>query len=168
MSDVFDENEVVKDKVVEETKNEKDGVVGENLVSPKKKPRRPLTDEEKAIRVENLKKGREKALEKRRQTALLKQIEKQEKEAVIDEKIKKHIEKKDGSNDIKNQIYGLKDEISELKNLLKQKQAPPKEEVKPEPVKPAPSKPIQIKKQEPIKPVVVPKIVRGNFTQALW
>lgn len=161
-----------KVEVVEETKNEKDGVVGENLVSPnekpkkEKKPRRPLTDEEKAIRVENLKKGREKALEKRRQTALLKQIEKQEKEAVIDEKIKKHIEKKDGSSDIKNQIYGLKDEIAELKNLLKQKQAEPKEEVKP--IKPAPSVPIQVpKKQEP-KPVVVPKIVRGNFLKASW
>lgn len=169
MSDVFDENEVVKDKVevVEETNNE---IVDERREKPKKekKPRRPMTDEEKAIRVENLKKGREKALEKRRQTALLKQIEKQEKEAVIDEKIKKHIEAKDGSSDIKFQIYSLKDEISELKNLLKQKQAEPKVEVKPEPIKPAPSKPIQIKKQEPIKPVVVPKIIMGNFTQALW
>lgn len=156
MSDVFDEVEAVNDKVVEPT-NEKEGG---------KKPRRPLTDEEKAIRVENLKKGREKALEKRRQTALLKQIDKQEKEAVIDEKIKKHIEAKDGSSDIKNQIYGLKDEIAELKNLLKQKQAPPKEPVKP--VKPAPSVPIQVpKKQEP-KIVVVPKITRGNFVKALW
>jgi len=59
----------------------------EELEQPKPKNKRKLTDEQKQRNLENLKRGREKALINRRKKAELKKLEKEEKEKDIDSKL---------------------------------------------------------------------------------
>ena len=57
------------------------------LEQPKPQNKRKLTDEQKQRNLENLKRGREKALINRRKKAELKKLEKEEKEKDIDSKL---------------------------------------------------------------------------------
>ena len=59
----------------------------EELEQPKPKNKRKLTDEQKQRNLENLKRGREKALINRRKKAELKKLEKEEKEKDTDSKL---------------------------------------------------------------------------------
>ena len=59
----------------------------EQLETPKPKNKRKLTDEQKQRNLENLKRGREKALINKRKKAELKKLEKEEKENDIDSKL---------------------------------------------------------------------------------
>lgn len=78
-----------------------------------KKPKKELSEERKAQLREQLKKGREKALENRRKKALLKKIDKEADEKAKDEKIAKHILKKDTKDE---EIENLKAELASIKN----------------------------------------------------
>jgi hypothetical protein len=77
-----------------------------------KKPKKELSEERKAQLREQLKKGREKALENRRKKMLLKKIDKEADEKAKDEKIAKHILKKNTKDE---EIENLKSELASIK-----------------------------------------------------
>lgn len=128
-------------------------------VKPAKKPRkkRELTEEQKERLRENLKRGRETSLANRKRKAKLKQIEKEEKISIDDEKIFQSLKKKMGADDLEKENTKLRAELLELRKE-KEKRAkappPPEPEPKPEPVK-------EEVKAEPVKPI---KIVKKPLT----
>ena len=83
----------------------------EELEQPKPQNKRKLTDEQKQRNLENLKRGREKALINRRKKAELKKLEKEEKEKDIDSKLE--ILKRKRAN---KSVEPLKSPIKEYEN----------------------------------------------------
>ena len=73
----------------------------EELETPKPKNKRKLTDEQKERNLENLKRGREKALINRRKKAELKKSEKEEKENDIDSKLEMLKQKRNNKSSVK-------------------------------------------------------------------
>ena len=83
----------------------------EELEQPKPKNKRKLTDEQKQRNLENLKRGREKALINRRKKAELKKLEKEEKEKDIDSKLEMIKRKRANKS-----VEPLKSPVKEYKN----------------------------------------------------
>jgi hypothetical protein len=144
--------EEVKEEVepVEEVEPEPEPEPTPEPEKPAKKPRkkRELTEAQKERLRENLKRGRETSLANRKKKAKLKQIEKEEKISIDDEKIFQSLKKKMGAADLENENAKLRAELFELRKE-KEKRAekkkvtikepepePEMEEVAPEPVKP--------------------------------
>lgn len=143
--------------------------------TPKAKPakkKRVLTEEQRQRNIENLRKGREKALANRKKKAELKKLEKQEVEKNLDARLKAlkkeytpvpKAEAPPPNNDDKNdnvlleELKALRNELNQLK--LKPKASEPidipKPKAKPEPELPRPITPVkqpEIPKPEPPKP----------------
>ena len=117
-----------------------------------KKPRKPLSDERKAALKENLKKGRQTALENRQKKALGKKIDKDEKDEELNQKIAKKILKVDSSRD---DILFLKNELALVKEELKKAKTTPKPKPQTPPA-PAKEEPIAEPIAEQPKPIVDP------------
>lgn len=117
-----------------------------------KKPRKPLSDERKAALKENLKKGRQTALENRQRKALGRKIDKDEKDQELNDKIAKKILKQDTSRD---DILFLKNELALVKEELKKSKATPKPKPQPTPA-PAKEEPPAEPIAEQPKPIVAP------------
>ena len=117
---------------------------------PKKK-KRVVSEETKARLRENLKKGRETSLANRKKKAKLKQIEKEEKQAVEDEKIFENLKRKLKPKELEDENAKLRAELAELKAAREEKKKvvvkepePVKQaEPEPEPVKETPKKPVR-------------------------
>ena len=116
--------EVVEDKVpllpdIEDT-----------VVTPKKvKKKRVLTPEQKEKLLENLKRGRETSLAKRKKKAALRKIEKEEASYQEDEKIFQALKKKQRPKELESENAKLKEELAALKLSMskpkEEKKAPP-------------------------------------------
>jgi len=91
-----------------------------------KKPRKPRTPEQKAKLLENLKKGREKAIANRIKKGAIKRAEKAAKQKKIDEDYEKITKNKDDDN-LKDELKILKDELKELKKQKEKEEAKEKE-----------------------------------------
>jgi uncharacterized protein with von Willebrand factor type A (vWA) domain len=150
---------------------------------PTKKGRK-LTEEQKKINIDNLKRGREKALENRKKKAELKKLQKLETEIDLNNKLKtlkqkvaktdekQQVEKKPEDNDVLLQLNELKKELQHLKSLKVEQPIKPIEPVKPveEPIKQIeqPIKQVEVIKQvEPIKPKVN-NFMHSRFTSSLY
>ena len=99
--------EPVKTETVTETKPEPE--------PKKKKPKRILSEEHKAKLREQLKKGRETSLAKRRRKAQLKKIDKDEKSKSEDEKIFKALKNKLKPSELEDENKSLKKQLEDLK-----------------------------------------------------
>ena len=117
-----------------------------------KKARKPLSEERKLALKENLKKGRQTALENRQRKALGKKIDKDEKDQELNDKIAKKILKQDTSREdilfLKNELALVKEELKKAKTTPK-----PKPQTPPAPAKDEP--PAQPVAEQP-KPIVAP------------
>ena len=82
------------------------------------KPKRKLTDKQRQINLENLARGRAKALETRRKKAQLRKIAREEKMTEEENKIAEHLEKKKARS---RKHEELQDEINKLKKQLAEK-----------------------------------------------
>jgi len=115
---------------------------------PKKK-KRVISEETKARLRENLKKGRETSLANRKKKAKLKQIEKEEKQAVEDEKIFENLKRKLKPKELEDENAKLRAELAELKAAREEKkkvvikEPEPVKQAEPEPVKETPKKPVR-------------------------
>lgn len=142
------ENEVIeepkKEPVKKKTKKVKEVVedkepllpdIEDTVVTPKKvKKKRVLTPEQKERLLENLKRGRETSLAKRKKKAQLRKIEKEEASYQEDEKIFQALKKKQRPKELETENAKLKEELAALKLSMSK----PKEEKK------APQKLIQV------------------------
>lgn len=133
-----------------------------------KKPRKKkeLTEEQKQKLRDQLKKGREKALENRRKNALVKKIQKKEKDEERDEIIATKILKKKKNNE---ELEEMKNEIAELKKLLQAKQVRPEViQKKPEPVpkpEPEPKEPEPVHNMASLKEQVIKTEILDDGTK---
>jgi len=139
MSDIIVFDEETKRVSVKEGKSQAEQV--RQVVKKKRNYKKKEISEERAeeikqIRLENLRKGRSKAIENRQKKALLKKMEAEKQETAIESKLKEK--------------YGNKKEVDDLKKQI--------EELKKQKEKPSVEKPIEIKIEE--KPIQVeqPKI----------
>ena len=144
---------------------------------PTKKGRK-LSEEQKRINIDNLRRGREKALENRKKKAELKKLQKLETAIDLDNKLKTlkqkvvkteeitKVEKKPEDNDVLLQLNELKKELQHLRSLKVE-----------QPIKPIePDKPVEqpIKAVETVKAVeqpIKPKInnfMHSRFTSSLY
>ena len=80
-----------------------------------KKPRKPMTAERKAQLLENLKKGRKTALERRQKKALANKIKKQDTFNEIEDTIKKSVLNKKSNTDYENEISDLRKQLNDIK-----------------------------------------------------
>lgn len=138
------ENEVVeepeKEPVKKKTKKVKEVKVDEEpllpdiedtVVTPKKvKKKRVLTPEQKEKLLENLKRGRETSLAKRKKKAALRKIEREEASYQEDEKIFQALKKKQRPKELEDENAKLKEELAALKLSISAKKE--KKEVPPQ------------------------------------
>ena len=111
--------------------------IEDTVVTPKKvKKKRVLTPEQKEKLLENLKRGRETSLAKRKKKAALRKIEKEEASYQEDEKIFQALKKKQRPKELESENAKLKEELAALKLSMSK----PKEEKK----APPPQKLIQV------------------------
>ena len=144
MSDTIEFDEETKRVSVKEDKPQAEQV--RQVVKKKRNYKKKEISEERAeeikqIRLENLRKGRSKAIENRQKKALLKKMEAEKQETAIESKLKEK--------------YGNKKEVDDLKKQIEELK---KQKEKPSVEKPIEEKPIEIKIEE--KPIQVeqPKI----------
>lgn len=124
-----------KVKKVEDNKEPLLPDIEDTVVPPKKvKKKRILTPEQKEKLLENLKRGRETSLAKRKKKAALRKIEKEEASYQEDEKIFQALKKKQRPKELESENARLKEELAALKLSMSK----PKEEKK------APQKLIQV------------------------
>lgn len=112
----------------------------------------------------NLKKGRDTALANRKKKALYNKLKKQEADEIMDNEIKKRLEKK---ANLENENKQLKERLlaMEMQNVVVKKQDPPPVK-KPTEEKP---KPIEKLAQAPkVEPKVVDRFVMNVFDKAPW
>ena len=119
----------------------------------KGKRSKPISEEHRAILLDNLARGRAKALETRRKNAQLKKIERDEKISEKEERLLSALNKK---KDKSRNNDDLLKKIADLENKLKEKEAPPPKVSKPLP-KPAPPAPKPAPKEAPAKQKEVSK-----------
>jgi hypothetical protein len=147
-------------------KNEEEAILASGV--PKKKTKKALSAERKQQLIEQLKRGRETAKQNRERK---KQLDKEQKEPLIDAETKTEVEKikeivKDNNNkssyELKNDLELLRKELSEIKSLLTKKEEKQiekiieKQEKKIEKVEEKEQKP-ELKLNESSKPLEVPK-----------
>ena len=105
-----------KVKKVEDNKEPLLPDIEDTVVPPKKvKKKRILTPEQKEKLLENLKRGRETSLAKRKKKAALRKIEKEEASYQEDEKIFQALKKKQRPKELETENARLKEELAALK-----------------------------------------------------
>ncbi len=155
-----DDETEIKELMADDTAEEKQDSPEPKARKKSTKPKRVLTDEERARRAENLRVGREKSLANRRKKALEKKMNKEKEEEEKDQKIADYLEKKKGSRNMSEENARLRREIDELKKQKK----PVVEEKKLEPIienKVVEKKVIEKKVIEPPAPAPPPKKIRS-------
>tara|TARA_R110002167_G_scaffold198187_4_gene401241 strand:- start:6431 stop:6976 length:546 start_codon:yes stop_codon:yes gene_type:complete len=150
----------------------------------KERKKRVLTEEQRARNIENLKKGRAKALETRKKNSMLRKIQKEEDEEQKDLKLKEHLMKKKGQKEQSAELLALKEELNllraekNMKNFRKEKKVVEEEFVEEEfdgtddEDKPVISKSVSFKEEEPPKPPSPPPpkkfSTRNKITNDNW
>ena len=114
-----DDETEIKELMADDTAEEKQDSPEPKARKKSTKPKRVLTDEERARRAENLRVGREKSLANRRKKALEKKMNKEKEEEEKDQKIADYLEKKKGSRNMSEENARLRREIDELKKQKK-------------------------------------------------
>jgi len=157
------------DKILDDSDNEEDVVpelkpiikkktikddIDEPIVKVDKrrgKRSKPISEEHRAILLDNLARGRAKALETRRKNAQLKKIERDEKISEKEEKLLSALNKK---KDKSRNNDDLLKKIADLENKLKEKEAPPPQAKVSKPLPPAKQREApQAKQKEVSKPL---------------
>ena len=120
--------------------------------------RKPQTPEQRARMLEVLAKGREKAKQVRAMKASLKAEAKQQERTKLEEEYASLIEKKKQKQkekiDNSEEVKALKDELSQLKQLIKDMASKPKPSIEKEKVSESiPSKPAPVVESVPVEPV---------------
>lgn len=132
---IEEEKVAVKEEATEEPNEEVKEIV-EETPKPKKKrkPRKPLTAERKAQLVEQLRKGRETSLAKRRAKKEKKKVDKEENEKV--KTSNKTYNHKEANSKLLDKINSLESMITEMKKPKEKVIEKPKEVSKPIPIVP--------------------------------